>query len=432
MVDEVENKITAMQKYRSNPETRYKEQRRKVIRNIKKGVNIRKSTLDKYKISVDDYNNMRINEGLNKVEFATPVPMSDNPIVDAARKQHDMDLIKSRNDKLEEGIKKAKQVNRELSKEYTETMVDGRFDYDTLNLETAISFIHELKDINITTKKRHGNNLRRLLLDSKLCKTHSDNIIPCLKKSDTIIKKYIYKRFDNPNTRLGYIKAVNKIINEYPLLKKRIPDKVIKWLNNEFDKLSTLAKAQRAANVGMEIPSFTKMREKIESTFPENSTERLIFELYDEFPARDDFGDVKLIKRVKDATDKNQNYLVMRKQPIFILRVFKTDSKYPEIKHKFSENIYDMLIAQGKKAGDYMITNKKGNIYKDGILSGMISNMLKKAGIDRKGQRGAINIFRKSKLTELTKNASPWERVRIATMAAHSPATTLTYIRKAE
>jgi hypothetical protein len=160
----------------------------------------------------------------------------------------------------------------------------------------------------------------------------------------------------------------------------------------------------------------------------------LLINLYDDFNARDDFGDVILIGDEQDAIDPNQNYMVYQKPVKLILRVYKTDKKYGEIKLDAGpkSRIYDILKAQKKQVGDLLVSKPNGRQYgRAGALSSIVSQMLDKAGVNRFGQKQAINLLRAAKKTQLLSQArTPEERALIAARAMHSPLMQLSYMRK--
>ena len=76
-----------------------------------------------------------------------------------------------------------------------------------------------------------------------------------------------------------------------------------------------------------------------------------------------------------------------------------------------------------------MISKDNGELYgSNGALSSFVSSMMKKADVDVDG--GGISLLRHSKLSDLLRDATPTEREAIASLAAHSPMMSLSYIRK--
>lgn len=257
------------------------------------------------------------------------------------------------------------------------------------------------------------------------------DIIPCITKK---LLKQISDKYENPGTRKGYYQALSVLVREFPGLKDKLKPGVFDAIQKAYNDSKELADAKRALNPTKEIDSFQEMKKKILATFKPDSVEALLIELYDEFNTRDDFGDVKLIASEKEVTDNKQNYMILKPKVRFILQMYKTDKRYGKIELD-AENtkIYDILIKQGKKVGDYLITRKDGKIYTNGILSGVISRMMTKAGIPRNNNDGAILLLRAAKKTELltkVQNQSPEEYARIARNAQHSPLLQLQYLRK--
>ena len=137
--------------------------------------------------------------------------------------------------------------------------------------------------------------------------------------------------------------------------------------------------------------------------------------MYDINGFRDDLGDILLVKKYSDATDKQQNYLVFYdRKPELILRVYKTDKAYGEVRFPMPKIILDYLKHWNKKMGDLIISKNDGKMYgKNGALSSFISKMLKDAGVDTGGE--AINLLRHAFITrELQKHHTIADRDKLA------------------
>jgi hypothetical protein len=148
---------------------------------------------------------------------------------------------------------------------------------------------------------------------------------------------------------------------------------------------------------------------------------------------RDDLGNVKIVKYKKDVK-ADGNYLVWSKKPVLILNQYKTSDKFGRIEYKIPLNIMDYLTHQNKQIGDLMISKDSGEKYGSyGNLSSVISTMLKRSGVktDENTNDGAVNLLRHSFITnELSKITTAEDRLVLSEKLAHSPITTLVYIRK--
>jgi hypothetical protein len=419
-----------------------------VMYRIGEGVIPREETMKAYNLTMQDVNDIRIEKGLEPILIDTKLPKIKRAKAILARKaqiQEDINKaneIKEATKDIVEAKQKAIQEAVQVNNEKVDTI--KTMDYKTLNLDTIRDYFIKLAELKpeargVFTTNRYMDMLRLIFAEIGNCpekKTKKGfepkgDIIPCITKK---LLKQISDKYENPGTRKGYYQALSVLVREFPGLKDKLKPGVFDAIQKAYNDSKELADAKRALNPTKEIDSFQEMKKKILATFKPDSVEALLIELYDEFNTRDDFGDVKLIASEKEVTDNKQNYMILKPKVRFILQMYKTDKRYGKIELD-AENtkIYDILMKQGKKVGDYLITRKDGKIYTNGILSGVISRMMTKAGIPRNNNDGAILLLRAAKKTELltkVQNQSPEEYARIARNAQHSPLLQLQYLRK--
>lgn len=419
-----------------------------IMYRIGEGVIPREDTMKTYNLTLDDVNDIRIEKGLDPILKDTKLPKITRAKAILARKAQVQEDINKANEIKEAtkdiieakqtAIKEAVQVNNE------KVSTINTMDYKTLNLDTIRAYFMKMTEVNPDargsfTTNRYMDMLRLIFAEIGNCpekKTKKGfepkgDIIPCITKK---LLKQIADKYENPGTRKGYYQALSVLVREFPGLKEKLKTGVFDAIQKAYNDSKELADAKRAMNPTKEIMSFPEIKKKILAVYKPESVEGLLIELYDEFNTRDDFGDVKLIASEKEVTDNKQNYMILQPKVRFILQMYKTDKRYGKIELD-AENtkIYDILIKQGKKVGDYLITRKDGKIYTNGILSGVISRMMTKAGIPRNNNDGAILLLRAAKKTELltkVQNQTPEEYARIARNAQHSPLLQLQYLRK--
>ena len=116
----------------------------------------------------------------------------------------------------------------------------------------------------------------------------------------------------------------------------------------------------------------------------------VVLTLYKEYPARDNYGFLKLIKNsTKDDYSTIENYFLLDKQT-FHISDYKKHRKAPaELKepiiHKVSDETMDiiskylaMFYHKNKKHPEYLITQDDGSVYGNGELSAMLTRMFQK------------------------------------------------------
>lgn len=235
----------------------------------------------------------------------------------------------------------------------------------------------------------------------------------------------------SPNTKRNILNALTIITTEHPLIVPRISEEDRKYIATEFKRAIDESAAVAAVKAHMPIPPFSEIMARVLSTVSPNSREALIMHLYSEFDVRDDFGNVLLIEDASQATDPNQNYMVLVPHVIFILRAYKTARTYGEqtLTAK-STKIYEILMAQLKTPGKLLVAKNDDTPYATGTLSRLVTTMIDKAGISGYGDSRGVRLLRASKESEaLAHCSSPKEWLDAAKAATHGAAVQMQYVR---
>lgn len=292
------------------------------------------------------------------------------------------------------------------------------------------------QDIKPQTKKNYRQWYSNILF-RKLKLAPSDPIstlIKTLRQPSDMIGR-MKKWYPNPHSYKVHMMSLLKMVSDNESIFPKISNSVFQKYKTEFRE-ATLSEqayqAQKTVEKKEAVLPFEEVYEKVRKAFPKFSNARLLIELYREVPSRDDFGNVKIIKTMKEANEPNQNYLLdnnKQHRPLLLLNDFKTDDKYDTIKVFLRPSIKSIIRGMGKKPGDYLITKPNGSPYSGGKLSGLIGTILKRAGIKANGK--SVLYLRQSKLNELLddKNITMKDRIKIAKSAGHNPMTTLNYKR---
>ena len=235
------------------------------------------------------------------------------------------------------------------------------------------------------------------------------------------------------NSRKNYFQTILFVIsNLYIPLKKDL----IKRYEDEYERLKIESGEQQKEREQSEehaVLPYNVYLEKIKAEFPAGSKQVLVASMYNEVMARDNYGNLKIL--VHDKTDDElkegtDNYLVVGRTGTkvkVILTNYKTEKRYGIIRDTFSTEVSTLIRnymeRNGIKSGDYLFGNGKK-------LSTFVGTMNRKIGIE-KGQQ-AINYIRHSKKTEIfmNPNLTAEEKLKASKAFAHSPVTSLAYIRK--
>jgi hypothetical protein len=264
----------------------------------------------------------------------------------------------------------------------------------------------------------------------------------CLKKFDEI-KRAIDETYQiqagktdqhySLNSKKNFIQTILFVIsNLYIPLKK---DLIKKYddLYERFKIESAEQQKEREQSEEHAVLPYNVYLQKIKAEFPADSKQVLVASMYNEVMARDNYGNLKIL--VHDKTDDElkegtDNYLVVGRTGTkvkVILTNYKTEKRYGIIRDTFSTEVSTLIRnymeRNGIKSGDYLFGNGKK-------LSTFVGTMNRKIGIE-KGQQ-AINYIRHSKKTEIfmNPNLTAEEKLKASKAFAHSPVTSLAYIRK--
>jgi hypothetical protein len=147
--------------------------------------------------------------------------------------------------------------------------------------------------------------------------------------------------------------------------------------------------------------------------------------MYNEVTVRDDFQ-LLIVSSEREITSDTQNYLVVprivKNNATFVIQSYKTSQKYGIIKQKVSTVLSKMLR-------DWINTNNLTNgnlLFQNKTLSDVVSVMNKAVGAS-----SGINYLRHAKISEILSRQvmSDEDRVMFSRRMAHSPMTSLSYVR---
>ena len=237
------------------------------------------------------------------------------------------------------------------------------------------------------------------------------------------------------NSKKNYFQTILFVIsNLYIPLKPEL----IKKYDDEYERLkieSGELQKEREQSEEHAVFPYNVYLEKIKAEFPADSKQVLVASMYNEIMARDNYGNLKIL--VHDRTDdqlkdeqSTDNYIVVGRTGTkvkVILTNYKSVMRYGIIRDSFSTEVSTLIRnymeRNGIKSGDYLFGNGKR-------LSTFVGTMNRKIGIP-KGQQ-AINYIRHSKKTEIfmNPNLTADEKLKASKAFAHSPVTSLAYIRK--
>lgn len=276
--------------------------------------------------------------------------------------------------------------------------------------------------------KNYISRLRVVMKETKNCDI-DDDLIPCLKKHDDFFKA-LHSQGYTDTTIHAHLQGIVKALHTYPSLKEKVSMKAYEEALREAKKKSMEETIQQS--VEDRVPPFSEIKDKVFDNYPEGSPQRLLIDLYDEFTIRDDFGNIELITSKKEETDESQNYLNLRSKEL-ILNDYKTKKTYGQQRFKVPDELMNKIKKSVKETPrTYLFASPTSNTKPAGKLSGMLSSIFKKIGVNGKG---VIDLLRHAKISEELDgdNIKDKEKRRqLFEKMLHSPATQMNYLRSLE
>lgn len=264
------------------------------------------------------------------------------------------------------------------------------------------------------------------------CKT----IIPCLKKTNMIIKEI------KNGTYRGELYATNTLKQTFQMLviiidrflinntnfNKNQLTKIKDKINLEFDRYKELSSIETEDKIynGV-VPSFKAYLDQVKKMFGQDSKHYLVALLYSIFTMRDNFKALRIIQDEKENDGVNNFLLFNKKQFKIIINDFKTKKKY-----KIVTYVYNAKNADEKELkqllSKYIAFNNivyGSFIFGKSPLSDFVSKMNNKLGYET-----GVNLMRHIRVTqEYGKKLTFEERNKLASQMGHSLATQKSYKR---
>jgi len=254
-----------------------------------------------------------------------------------------------------------------------------------------------------------------------------DKVIPLIRKATFTDKNGEELPFAN-NSIVKFAQLCTLIITDLKLKenKKITLTAAQKYVDfHQEMKIKSYGETSQKKVNGTPVMLFEDYIQKVKDVFGENSKEYTLVSLYQEATLRDDFHSLQIIHFKKEATDDNVNYIVVPAKGLIslIINSFKTQARYGVLKFNLSPKLSTLLrnyIHNRKQKKDlhYLFGDTKA-------LSPFVSNINKKLQLKN---AGGINYLRHMKASD--PNLTDEERIQLSKRMAHSPLTSLTYIRR--
>lgn len=270
-----------------------------------------------------------------------------------------------------------------------------------------------------TTKGKYAKNIKQLFVAYK-----NNNIRPLL-NSPTELKTLIDGlKVGNASKRdicVSVLKLLNhKIIPNFP---KQKYDEINKF----YDSLVGADKEDRSKKQENNVvDKIEVLRDLILKKFGKNSKENIIFKLYDQNPKRDNFH-LKMVETVGQATDKEENYLILPKTKSsnlsFLINAHKTGKKFKwdaeGLSKDLSNEIREYIKVNSLKIGEYLFKEPKLGSFIKKMFTSVGKDYI--TGVNQLRHVVISNAFRNKRMTVEEAN-------ELARSMGHDPKTQQTYI----
>lgn len=230
----------------------------------------------------------------------------------------------------------------------------------------------------------------------------------------------------------GYVTALKSLFQEAPGLKQKYPEIFMKWdeIHKEVRqpinaKYQSNKPTERQEEAYVSFDELERKRESLEI----GSDARLLLSLYTLVPPlRSDYNLVAIYKNDKDI--KYDNYLILNKNPYFVITKYKTAKTYKDIKIDLPKKLVKEIKESLKlKPREFIFVQKNGKPYEKSNTFNRWANRTLKSLFDKKNI--SLSTLRHIYITRRDlklEEKSGLERNKIAQMMGHSVGTQQNYL----
>lgn len=327
-----------MQKYRTDDDYKYKEERLRRINQISKGVIPRVGTLQKYGITATMVNKIRFDAGLPKIDTVKfdvdPIRSTQTVALEINKdtKEEIERIERERTYKLNEAKQKLTDEQNKIKEKYKGKIVHvpqkGLFSVEQImnyytknefrmpnNVPKSETLMKNKYGIILTYDTAKRNAKSKIVSGKYNGKGTFTNMIKawnpeclkdfskCLKHIDEFIEFVKTSKQTNGEdytavSRQSWLETLNPILKDYPAFndiseaRDVAVQKIDKALATHFKSSSEAYKLTKQANE--KIDSWTTIKNKIEDTFPIGTLEYLYINIFEQVPSRDDLANLAI------------------------------------------------------------------------------------------------------------------------------------------
>jgi len=271
-------------------------------------------------------------------------------------------------------------------------------------------------------------NFMKELIDNKDDKKKINEIFNKIKNQIWLEKNYKEIKFSRS---LPYFTFITTLIKNIPEFKNNLNNYVINRINFIKKELIVLNNKDQEDKVNLEKlkikwDEYIKIVKDLTKDEKINNIDKIIYNLYMNFPLRDDFGNVEITDQVL-SNDINKNFYNYKNKKLYI-RDYKNKKIHGNKIYDIPEYLHKLIMIEKDNNKKYIISKKNGTLYSNGKLS----DYIRKNSIKYFKKSISIDDIRHSVVSFYDSNKSTKSRKGLAKIMNHSIGTAMNIYNREE
>ncbi len=341
-----------------------------------------------------------------------------------------------------------KTLNKKILKDIIDDIKNYKPDKDVRPLIiTDEIIIDEIKNFkNIKTKKNLSSytiknylkmfsdlnksipNFMKELIDNKDDNKKINEIFNKIKNQTWLDKNYKDIKISRS---LPYFTFITTLMNNIPEFKNNLNNYVINRIGQIKKELIVLNNEDQEDKVNLDKlkikwDEYIKIVKDLTKNEKVNNIDKIIYNLYMNFPLRDDFGFVEITDQVL-SNDINKNFYNYKNKKLYI-RDYKNKKIHGNKIYDMPEYLHKLIMIEKDNNKKYIISKKNGTLYSNGKLS----DYIRKNSIKYFKKSISIDDIRHSVVSYFDTNKSTKNKKELAKIMNHSIGTAMNVYNREE
>jgi len=341
-----------------------------------------------------------------------------------------------------------KTLNKKILKDIIDDIKNYKPDKDVRPfIITDEIIIDEIKNFkNIKTKKNLSSytiknylkmfsdlnksipNFMKELIDNKDDNKKINEIFNKIKNQTWLDKNYKDIKISRS---LPYFTFITTLMNNIPEFKNNLNNYVINRIGQIKKELIVLNNEDQEDKVNLDKlkikwDEYIKIVKDLTKNEKVNNIDKIIYNLYMNFPLRDDFGFVEITDQVL-SNDINKNFYNYKNKKLYI-RDYKNKKIHGNKIYDMPEYLHKLIMIEKDNNKKYIISKKNGTLYSNGKLS----DYIRKNSIKYFKKSISIDDIRHSVVSYFDTNKSTKNKKELAKIMNHSIGTAMNVYNREE